>query len=258
MRWEPGQLGFKKFIQTVIEKMWSKLCDYYSNTERPLAFIDSTLLHPTLKVSFMKKAKYSDDDITNYKREGEQRYHRSYNSSVPVIVPSIPRGKRPRPLSSDSESSGGEDINEFTNYLATKRDKSVKDQLAWWFKSQSIFPKLSKMACDVYAVPATGAGVEREFSISGRVITKQCNRLSPSTIRDLMQYKRWVARYGSIWVDLVDQKKAAEGASEVDDTDGDPLPDYDQEEDNSQIVEWLKAWEKKERVSQRIRRLGTM
>src|SRR5579859_60171 len=127
MRWEPGQLGFKKFIQTVIEKMWSKLCDYYSNTERPLAFIDSTLLHPTLKVSFMKKAKYSDDDITNYKREGEQRYHRSYDSSVPVIVPSIPRGKRPRPPSSESESSDGPDINELTNYLATKRDKSVKD-----------------------------------------------------------------------------------------------------------------------------------
>src|SRR5579859_4710018 len=83
MRWEPGQLGFKKFIQTVIEKMWSKLCDYYSNTERPFAFIDSTLLQPALKVSFMKKAKYSDDDITNYKREGEQPYHRSYDSSVP-------------------------------------------------------------------------------------------------------------------------------------------------------------------------------
>src|SRR5579859_3845661 len=114
---------------------------------------------------------------------------RSYDSSVPVIVPSIPRGKCPRPPSSDSESSDGEDINEFTNYLATKRDKSVKDPLAWWFKSQSIFPKLSKMAHDVYAVPATGAGVEREFSISGRVITKQRNRLSPSTIRDLMQYK---------------------------------------------------------------------
>src|SRR5579859_7324212 len=107
-------------IQMAIEKMWSKLHDYYSNTERPFAFIDSTLPHPTLKVSFMKKAKYSDDDITNYKREGEQRYHHSYDSSVPVIVPSIPHVKRPRPPSSDSESSDGEDINELTNYLAMK------------------------------------------------------------------------------------------------------------------------------------------
>src|SRR5579859_3334591 len=178
MQWEPGQLGFEKF------KLQSRRCgpSFPIITPTPnvhwLSLI-LTFLHPVLKVSFMKKAKYSDDDITKYKREGEQRYHRSYDSSVPVIVPSIPRGKRPHPPSSHSKSSDGEDINEFTNYLATKRDKSVKDPLAWWFKSQSIFPKLSKMARDVYAVPATGAGVEREFSISGRVITKRRNRLSP-------------------------------------------------------------------------------
>jgi len=40
-------------VQTVIEKMWEKLKDYYSKTGRPFAFIDATLLHPALKVSFM-------------------------------------------------------------------------------------------------------------------------------------------------------------------------------------------------------------
>ena len=43
-----------------------------------------------------------------------------------------------------------------------------------------MYSKLSKMARDVMAVPATGAGVEREFSISGRVVTKPRNRLSPT------------------------------------------------------------------------------
>src|SRR5579859_277369 len=61
-------------IQTAIEKMWSKLRDYYSNTERPFAFIDSTLLHPTLKVSFMKKAKYPcrpNKCVATHKKKGE-------------------------------------------------------------------------------------------------------------------------------------------------------------------------------------------
>jgi len=40
-------------------------------------------------------------------------------------------------------------------------------------------------------------------------------------------------RHRSIWVDLVYQKEAAEGTSEVDDTDGNLLPDYYYEEDNS-------------------------
>ena len=46
-----------------------------------------------------------------------------------------------------------------------------------------------KKTRDVLAVPATGAGVERESSISGRIVTKQRSRLSPTIIRDL-QYKR--------------------------------------------------------------------
>jgi hypothetical protein len=35
-----------------------------------------------------------------------------------------------------------------------------------------MYSKLSKMARDVLIVPATGADVEREFSISGRIVMK--------------------------------------------------------------------------------------
>ena len=73
----------------------------------------------------------------------------------------------------------------FSSYMQIKRDGNITDALEWWKGSQSMYPKLSKMARDVLAVPATGAGVEREFSISGRIVTKQRNRLSPTTIRDL-------------------------------------------------------------------------
>ena len=122
----------------------------------------------------------------------------------------------------------------------------MKDPLQWWSKSQSIFPKLSKMARDVYA---TGAGVEREFSISGRVITKQRNRLNPSTIRDVMQYKRWVARHGII----ADPMESLE-TDETEDQNQEVLLE-DDENVNSELVEWLKAWEKKEKLSQRVKRL---
>jgi hAT family C-terminal dimerisation region len=48
-------------------------------------------------------------------------------------------------------------------------------------------------ARDVYAVPATGCGVEREFSMSGNIFNKLRNRLLGKTIADIMQYKHWVA-----------------------------------------------------------------
>jgi len=46
------------------------------------------------------------------------------------------------------------------------------------------------MAKNTFAVPATGSGVEREFSISGAIVSKDRNRLDPAIISDIMQYKR--------------------------------------------------------------------
>ena len=43
---------------------------------------------------------------------------------------------------------------------------------------------------DVAAVPASSAGVEREFSMAGDIVTKKRNRLSGKTISNIMQYKR--------------------------------------------------------------------
>jgi hAT family C-terminal dimerisation region len=70
--------------------------------------------------------------------------------------------------------------------------------LQWWRTSGIFLPNMSAMAKDVYAVPATGAGVEREFSISGNIVNRRRNCLSPKTISYLMQYKRWAARHGII------------------------------------------------------------
>jgi hAT family C-terminal dimerisation region len=52
-----------------------------------------------------------------------------------------------------------------------------------------MYPKLSKIARDIIAILASRARVEREFSISERVVTKQQNWLLPTIIRDIMQYK---------------------------------------------------------------------
>ena len=47
---------------------------------------------------------------------------------------------------------------------------------------------------DTLAVPATGAGVERQFSRSGRIVTPLRHRLNPETVHDIMMYKNDLAR----------------------------------------------------------------
>jgi hypothetical protein len=54
---------------------------------------------------------------------------------------------------------------------------------------------MARMLRDTWAVPALGAGVEREFSKSGKVATWQRARLDHSTITETMLYKDMLRRY---------------------------------------------------------------
>jgi len=51
--------------------------------------------------------------------------------------------------------------------------------LLWWKQNNHKFPILAKLAKMWLAIPATSASSERIFSIAGRVITKEKNRLNP-------------------------------------------------------------------------------
>ena len=64
------------------------------------------------------------------------------------------------------------------------------------FHNYKMFPHVTQMARDVFAVPATGAGVERQFSKSGRIATWARALLHPDTVRDIMMYKDYLSRTG--------------------------------------------------------------
>ena len=188
------------------------------------------------------------------------RYQNQYNPSqrAPHGRRPIQRGKRRRPFTSDSESSDGMKYNEFSSYMQIKRDGTITNAIEWRKGSQSMYPKLSKMARDVLAVPATGAGVEKEFSISGRVVTKQRNRLSPTTIRGIMQYKRWVAKHGIV----IPEEEGLGMFSETEDdemdyeADGEILAEEDEEVEINGLSDWLKDWSKREKISEKVRRIA--
>jgi hypothetical protein len=130
--------------------------------------------------------------------------------------------------------------------MARRREKSIRDPLSWWASTGKFYSKLGMMARDTYSVPPSSAGIEREFSISGRVITKQRNRLAPKTIQDIMQVKRWLARHGK-FSNIV---KNVEDLGIVDDSDDEDV--------NSGLKEWADRWERKQKLSDRARRLATM
>lgn len=89
---------------------------------------------------------------------------------------------------------------EIDNYLKFGIDKSKPSDVSanssahaqeynplnFWMQNYSLYPRLSKIAKRVFAVPATSSAVEREFSLAGNIVTKKRSRLSPETVNDIV------------------------------------------------------------------------
>jgi hypothetical protein len=88
-----------------------------------------------------------------------------------------------------------EEINEFDAWIAAPRE-NAKYALHWWAAYWKEYPRLGMMMRDACAVPPSGSGVERQFSIAGRVATWQRNQLSAQSICDIMFYKNHMDRIG--------------------------------------------------------------
>ncbi|EEU33641.1 uncharacterized protein NECHADRAFT_9993, partial [Fusarium vanettenii 77-13-4] len=63
--------------------------------------------------------------------------------------------------------------------------------LIWWKSNSNRFPILSILARRYLAIPATSASIERIFSISSNIITRNRNRISSSLTRQLILLKSW-------------------------------------------------------------------
>src|SRR5205085_9294010 len=112
--------------------------------------------------------------------------------------------------------------NEYDRYISSPVVTYQIPVLEWWRQHESEYPRLSLMVRDTLAVPATGAGVERQFSRSGRIVTPLRHRLNPETVHEIMMYKNHLARRGQeelgLWEDagamVVEQQRKPEPEAE--------------------------------------------
>ena len=134
---------------------------------------------------------------------------------------------------------------EFDHWLVTQRDKECTDSLKAWKKLKGVFSKLIKWTRNTYSARFSGSNIEREFSISGRVITKQRNRLIGETISDIMYYKRWATRRDQNF-SLYRQRNMREVA--FGSKEGDSNDELKFEERNKELENWLNEWMKSKDV----------
>jgi hypothetical protein len=211
-----GTDAWKQQLLTAIMEMTVHLKKYYAEAVQGVYYM-AVLLDPFTKTTLFESESWKGDGrdyVKEYVDKTRDFYIQHYENlelAVPVSTVSIPT-KRKRPDDDDDDDYRRKLINtvdsrvqnEFDRYLASPRaihNGGMSSILEWWKKADHELPHLARMFRDIYSVPASSAGVEREFSKSGRVAIPGRGRLNPTTITETMMYKSHLARCSDIAMD---------------------------------------------------------
>ncbi|KAL9561213.1 hypothetical protein ACKAV7_014568 [Fusarium commune] len=64
--------------------------------------------------------------------------------------------------------------------------------ILWWKEHQEEYPRLSKFALDILAIPAMSVDPERTFSVTKLTISSQRHSLSPEIIEEIQCLRNWL------------------------------------------------------------------
>ena len=196
--------------------MRTKLTKYYDKTALPTVYGDGMILDPRLKLYLTKQSSWSGGrrgqfSTAGYSASCRKRYCEQYEKTLPSLPPSTSRKRSHNEIDDDDFEQMVNSLptdgttNEYDTYIAAPRVVDKRPLLDIWKVSLApSLPHLGLMARDVFSVPATGAGVERQFSRSGKVETKLRARLDPVTTAETMMY-----------VDMLKRKQRAIGQAEM-------------------------------------------
>ena len=99
--------------------------------------------------------------------------------------------------SSQSQSQGQRQHVELDKYLRTEYsitdtdDFTTNDLLKWWCGKRNNFPILSRLACDILAIPVSTVSSEQVFSTAGRILVETRCSLAPDAVEALTCLKDW-------------------------------------------------------------------
>jgi hAT family C-terminal dimerisation region len=229
-----------------IEAMRDKLTKYYSRTSKPFVYSDASILNPFTKTEIFQLPSF-DDPAKNWleyyttlcKTRFEKDYQHIADNSELQDTEFNGGIKRKRPT--DEQFFEEEDYNQcdaYTQFIMnvgrnhgskTELDRYLEegtaidpqralaqDSCGWWRENAKKYPALAKMFRDTMAVPATGAGVERQFSQSGRVATRRRPNLSDAALEEAMLVKSYLAYAQSAAVNDVEGETQDDASADID------------------------------------------
>ncbi|KAH7471339.1 hypothetical protein FOMA001_g13372 [Fusarium oxysporum f. sp. matthiolae] len=190
-------------IRASINNAWIKLNEYYTLLGRSPLFAASVVLNPDLGLRWLETNWTSPEQLQWLRdaKEGikvyfERWYSRNDDdvSESAFITPSL----TPRPEQSRFEqwirsrqpklSATGSELERYYRL----EPEQVDDPIRWWIDHSNAFPRLSRFALDILAIPAMSTDCERAFSLAKLTVSSQRHSLLGSSIESIQLLKNWV------------------------------------------------------------------
>ncbi|CAN1780715.1 Zinc finger BED domain-containing protein DAYSLEEPER [Linum perenne] len=199
-------------MKVMASKMLEKFDKYWGASN--LLITIATILDPRNKFKFVEvsfKDLYTEDNYHTNVNLVREKLYALYNEYVDEY--------KERNIDSQTEEGGGATTtnrrakfdsivqsgenssvmkNELDSYLDAALE-SIKDLefnvIAWWKTERTKYKILSKMACEIMAIPITSVASEAAFSAGGRVIDPSRSSLGQKTIEALLCSQDWLRNH---------------------------------------------------------------
>ncbi|KAK6854901.1 hypothetical protein PG995_009089 [Apiospora arundinis] len=185
---------------------WMKLDQYYSHTEDSPAYLAALVLHPAFRWSTVE-SQWADqpDWLVRGKKAVQELWEEYRNLFVEQdALPEQPTVVRKttdlddfmasiRKLSIQPAPSPSAMRDEYAEWIATSDpgDCLVDDPIQYWLLRRRQYPRLSRMAIDLFSIPAMSSEPERIFSLAGQMVTPQRGRLKADLIGAAQCISSW-------------------------------------------------------------------
>ncbi|KAG6980315.1 hypothetical protein Forpi1262_v017085 [Fusarium oxysporum f. sp. raphani] len=185
---------------------WMNLDRYYTLTEDSPVYLAVLILHPAFRWSTVE-SQWGDHPgwLVRGKAAVQELWEEYRNLPIEQETipeqPTVPRkttdlddfmasirklSTRPAPLPSATR-------DEYAEWVATTDpgDCLVDNPIQYWLLRRRQYPRLSRMAIDVFSIPAMSTEPERIFSLAGQIVTAQRGRLQADIIGAAQCISSW-------------------------------------------------------------------
>ncbi|EXU95020.1 hAT family dimerization domain protein [Metarhizium robertsii] len=199
-----------------IQLGWQKLDEYYKKLDNTEVYVAAVALHPKYRLAKIKQM-WSDREADGWPAAAERQLQDLWRDYKDVQLPEEPTEQQPDddildeilnpPVSPSTEDLYGpmehlyknpaqqqasppDEMDELQGAVDASFSR-VRDPVNFWILHRSRWPRLSRMALEIYGIPPIEADNERLYSKCGDMVTKKRNRLSANIIGAAQCLRQW-------------------------------------------------------------------